>query len=513
MGDPHEKSEELADADLATLRRALEAGETTSAELTQALIARINAIDGSGPALRSILAVAPDAIESANARDRERRSGTTRSSLHGIPIVIKDNLETAGLATNVGSLALSTPPKSDAAVVASLRDAGMVILGKTNLSEWANFRSGKSSSGWSATGGQTRNPFALDRSPSGSSSGSAVAVAAGLSPIAIATETDGSILSPSAVCGIVGIKPTVGLVSRRGIVPIAESQDTTGPMARSVADAAALLSVIAGFDVADASHASRPQGLDVDYARACRRDGLEGKRIGVPRDGFSGYHPRADRCFEQALDAMREAGATIVDPVTLPGAAALRSSEDELTVMLYEFHDGIDRYLAARAEATGSGPRSLDDVIEFNLEHADAELALFGQDLFERAARTGPLSDSEYRKARARCIEQSRSQGIDFALAGERLDALAVLTTAPAWLIDHVNGDSFLGAGYSLAAVAGYPSATVPIGDVAGLPVGLSFLGAAWSEAVLIEAASGLEATLGVALRASCAPHAAVDGA
>ena len=259
MSDPHEKSEEFVYADLATLRQALDHGETTSAELTQALIARIDAIDGTGPALHSILAVASDAIESAQARDRECQSGVTRSALHGIPIVIKDNLDTAGLASCAGSLALSRPPTTDAAVVSALRDAGMVMLGKTNLSEWANFRSERSSSGWSAMGGQTHNPFALERSPSGSSSGSAVAVAAGLSPIAIATETDGSILSPSPVCGIVGIKPTVGLVSRRGIIPIAESQDTAGPMACSVADAAALLSVIAGSDAADSAHASRPQ--------------------------------------------------------------------------------------------------------------------------------------------------------------------------------------------------------------------------------------------------------------
>jgi amidase len=501
MSDPHEKSEELAYASLATLRHALDAGETSSAELTQSLIARIDAIDGTGPALHSILAVAPDAIESAKARDRERLSGETRSYLHGIPIVIKDNLDTAGLASSAGSLALSRPPATDAAVVASLHAAGMVILGKTNLSEWANFRSEKSSSGWSAMGGQTHNPFALERSPSGSSSGSAVAVAAGLSPIAIATETDGSILSPSAVCGIVGIKPTVGLVSRRGIIPIAESQDTAGPMARSVADAAALLAIIAASGGGDTAHPSRPDGPVTDYLSSCRHDGLEGKRIGVPRDGFSGYHPRADQCFAAALEAMKEAGATIIDPVTVPGAAPLRTAEDELTVLLYEFHDGLDRYLSARAEATGSGPRSLDNVIAFNLEYADAELVFFGQDLLERAARTGSLADPEYKEARARCVEESRAQGIDFALDSAHLDALAVLTTGPAWLIDHVNGDSYLGAGYSIAAVAGYPSITVPIGAVSGLPVGLALLGRAWSEAVLIEAASGLEAALGVELR------------
>ena len=425
--------------------------------------------------------------------------------------MIKDNLDTAGFASTAGSLALSRPPTTDAAIVSALRDAGMVVLGKTNLSEWANFRSEKSSSGWSAVGGQTHNPFALERSPSGSSSGSAVAIAAGLSPLAIATETDGSILSPSAVCGIVGIKPTVGLVSRRGIIPISESQDTAGPMARSIADAATLLSVIAGSDATDSTHASRPDGLVADYASSCRKDGLNEKRIGVPRDGFSGYHLRADSCFSLALDAMREAGATIVDPVTVPGAAQLRSSEDELTVLLYEFHDGIDRYLTARADATGSGPRTVADVIAFNIEHTDAELAFFGQDIFERAARSGSLDDLEYKEARARCIKQSRAQGIDFVLDGEHLDALAVLTTAPAWLIDHVNGDSFLGAGYSIAAVAGYPAITVPIGTVSGLPIGLSLLGRAWSESVLIEAASGLEAQLGVALRPGFSSLTPVD--
>ncbi len=501
MSDPHQKSEEFAYADLASLRRALEKGETTSMELTGTLISRIDAIDGSGPTLRSMLAVAPDAIESAKARDRERQSGMVRSPLHGIPIVVKDNLETSRFVSTAGSLALSTPPHADAAVVTSLREAGMVILGKTNLSEWANFRSEKSSSGWSAVGGQTRNPHALERSPSGSSSGSAVSVAAGLSPLSIATETDGSILSPSAVCGIVGIKPTVGLLDGAGIIPIAESQDTAGPMARSVADAAALLSVLSAETTTDRVNASRPDGFAVDFSTHCRRDGLVNKRIGIPRDGFSGYHPRADQCFDLALSALQDAGATVIDPVTIPGAESLRSSEDELTVLCYEFHDGIDRYLADRAEQSGSGPRSLDEVISFNLEHADAELSLFGQELLERSARTGPLSDSAYKEARARCLEQARAQGIDFACEHDQLDALAVLSTGPAWLIDHVNGDTFLGAGYSIAAVAGYPSLTVPIGTVAGLPIGLSFLGRAWSEATLIECASGLEAALGMALR------------
>jgi amidase len=513
--DPHPQSAQLAHADLATLQQALDAGETTSTELTETLLARIAAIDTAGPRLRAVLAVDAQAVGTARDRDAERASGAVRGPLHGIPVLIKDNLDTAGLASTAGSLALaSAPPDRDATVVRALRDAGVVILGKTNLSEWANFRSAHSSSGWSAVGGQTRNPFALDRSPSGSSSGSGAAVAAGLAPLAIGTETDGSILSPASVTGLVGMKPTVGLVSRTGVVPIAASQDTPGPLARSVLDAATLLGVLVGADPADPACARRPADLPDDYRPCCRPDGLAGARIGVPRVAvserprfrFSGYHEASDALFVEAVAAMRDAGATVVDAVEIPGAEQAPVAEDELVVLCYEFHDGVDRYLAARADAVGAGPRSLAEVIAYNTAHADAELAFLGQELLERAQATGGLDDEAYRVARARCAECSTTAGIDFALAGGGLDALAVLTTSPAWCIDHVNGDAFLGAGYSIAAVAGYPSITVPIGMVHGLPVGLAFLGRAWSEAVLLRLAAGLEAALGLALRPSYRP-------
>jgi amidase len=514
-GEPHPQSAQLAYADVATLRRALDRGEMTSVELTETLLARIAAIDTAGPRLRAVLAVDAQALDQARVRDAERGRGAGRGPLHGIPVLIKDNIDTAGLASTAGSLALaSRPPLRDAVVVGALRQAGAVVLGKTNLSEWANIRSAHSTSGWSAVGGQTRNPFALDRSPSGSSSGSGAAVAAGLAPLAVGTETDGSILSPASVMGLVGLKPTVGLVSRTGVVPIAASQDTPGPMARSVLDAATLLGALAGADPADAACASRPTDLPGDYRAFCRPDGLVGARIGVPRMArserarfrFSGYHEASDAVFAQAIGAMRAAGAAILDGVEVPGAEAEADAEDEHIVLCHEFHDGADRYLAARAEATGVGPRSLAEVIAYNRAHADVELAIFGQDLLERAASTGGLDAAEYRLARERALAFSRTAGIDCALDAHGLDALAVLTTAPAWCLDHVNGDTTLGAGYSIAAVAGYPSITVPIGLVHGLPVGLALLGRPWSEAVLLRLAAGLESALGLALRPGYQP-------
>lgn len=514
-GEPHPQSAELAYADLATLRRALDRGETTSVELTETLLARIAAVDTAGPRLGAVLAVDAQALDRARDRDAERERGAGHGPLHGIPVLIKDNIDTAGLASTAGSLVLALrPPVRDAVVVDALHKAGAVVLGKTNLSEWANFRSTHSTSGWSAVGGQTRNPFALDRSPSGSSSGSGAAVAAGLAPLAVGTETDGSILSPASVMGLVGMKPTVGLVSRSGVVPIAASQDTPGPMARSVLDAATLLGVLAGADRADPACASRPTDLPGDYRAFCQPDGLVDARIGVPRTApnerarfrFSGYHEASDALFAEAIVAMGAAGASILEGVEVPGAEAEASAEDELVVLCHEFHDGADRYLAARAEATDGGPRSLAEVIAYNCAHADVELAIFGQDLLERAASTGGLDAEDYRLARGRALECSRAAGIDFALDAQGLDALAVLTTAPAWCLDHVNGDVTLGAGYSIAAVAGYPSITVPIGLVHGLPVGLALLGRAWSEAVLLRLAAGLESALGLTLRPGYRP-------
>ncbi|MGD0741783.1 MAG: amidase [Acidimicrobiales bacterium] len=510
VDDPHPASAGLVYADVTHLGLALSTGETTSAALTEACLARIATLDRAGPRLHSVLVLDQAAMDVARERDAERAAGRVRGPLHGIPVLVKDNLDTAGLASTAGSLALATaPPVRDAFAVRRLRAAGAIVLGKTNLSEWANFRSTRSASGWSAVGGQTRNPFALDRSPSGSSSGSGAAVAAGLAPLAVGTETDGSILSPAAVAGLVGMKPTVGLVSREGVVPVAASQDTPGPLARSVAGAAALLGVLAGADPQDPASARRPADLPADYLPFCRPDGLAGLRIGVPRCAenprprfrFSGYHAASDAVFADGLAALRLAGATVVEDVEVPGAEEEAEPDDELVVLCHEFHAGLDAYLAARAAAVGGGPRSLVDVIEFNEAHADVELALFDQDLLERAAATGGLDDGAYRAARERCDGCSRARGIDWALDAGGLDALAVLTTSPAWLVDHVIGDTFLGAGYSIAAVAGYPSITVPIGAVHGLPVGLTFLGRAWSEGVLLSAAAGLEAALGPAPR------------
>ena len=505
-GDPHPDSEAFGYADLTTLERALAERQTTSVEITESLLRRVEAIDADGPVIRSVLAVAPDAIEIARERDEERAGGTVRGPLHGIPVVVKDNIDTSGLASTAGSLALSIPPRRDAASVAALRRAGAIVIAKTNLSEWANFRSTRSSSGWSALGGQTRNPHATDRSPSGSSSGSATAVAAGLAPLAVGTETDGSILSPSAVCGIVGLKPTVGLVSRSGVVPISPSQDTPGPMARSVVDAATLLGVLSLPDPADPAHRLRPDGIPSDYTSFCRTSGLSGARIGVIRDGASGYHPPSDLVFEGALSAMRDAGATLFDPAPLPTAKELAESEDELDVLCFEFHEAVDRYLGARADEVGGGPRSLADVIAFNAAEAESELSLFGQEILERSLATGGLDDDKYKSARARCLEQSRQNGLDLALDHDGLDALVALTTGPAWLIDYVNGDSFLGAGYSIAAVAGYPSVTVPVGHVHGLPIGCAFLGRAWSEPVLLQLAAGLEGAISASLRPGFSP-------
>jgi amidase len=513
--DPHPPSAELAYAGVAALGQALEAGETTSAELTEALLARIAALDTAGPRLHAVLAVDEAAVEVARQRDAERAAKAVCGPLHGIPVLVKDNLDTAGFASTAGSLALAShPPTADSSAVRQLRAAGAVVLGKTNLSEWANFRGVHASSGWSAVGGQTRNPFALDRSPGGSSSGSGAAVAAGLAPLAVGTETDGSILCPAAVAGLVGMKPTVGLVSRGGVVPIAASQDTPGPMARSVLDAATLLGALTGADPADPACARQPADLPADYRPFCRPDGLVGRRIGVPRAAgserarfrFSGYHSAADALFDGAVAALRAAGATVVETVEVPGAEEVVESEDDLVVLCHEFHAGLDSYLAARAAASRGGPRSLAEVIEFNSAHADAELAFFGQELLARAVATGGLDDAAYRGARARELERSTVRGIDHALDGSGIDALAVLTTSPAWLIDHVNGDAFLGAGYSIAAVAGYPSITVPIGTVHGLPVGLAFLGRAWSEGVLFSLAAGLEAALGLVLRPGYPP-------
>jgi len=470
------------------LRARMDAGRLTAQTLAAVHLARIEAIDRKGPRLASVIEVNPDALAIAAERDRERKAGRLRGPLHGIPVLLKDNIATGDrMSTSAGSLALANlPAPRDAFVVAKLREAGAVILGKTNLSEWANFRSTRSSSGWSARGGLTRNPYALDRSASGSSSGSAAAIAASLAAVAIGTETDGSITSPASKCGLVGIKPTVGLVSRDGIVPIAASQDTAGPMARTVADAAALLSAMAGRDPRDA--ATGEAKVERDYARFLVRDGLRGARIGIAR-GYVPGHDRVQAVFEQAIAQLKALGVVIIDPVALPPRATY--AEAEFEVMLHEFKAGLAAYLA---EFAPSAPiRNVADLIAFNERERAREMPHFGQELLVLAEARGGLDSAAYREALAKGRRSAREEGIDKALAEHKLDALVAPTGGPAWLIDLVNGDSHAGGFTSPAAVAGYPHITVPMGEVSGLPVGLSFVGGAWSEPTLLRLAYAFE--------------------
>jgi amidase len=473
------------EASIATLQARMAEGRLDSRTLVRAYLARIAALDDAGPRLNAVIELNPDALAEAGARDAERKAGRTRGPLHGIPVLLKDNIDATPMATSAGSLALAGHrPARDAFLVARLRDAGAVILGKTNLSEWANFRSTRSTSGWSARGGQTRNPYALDRNPCGSSSGTGVAVSANLAVVGVGTETDGSILCPSAVNGVVGIKPTVGLISRGGIVPISHSQDTAGPMARSVADAAALLTAMAATDPADdatGSEARRQQ----DYLSALDPNALKGARIGVLRKS-TGYHPALDARFERALATLRAAGAELIDAEI---ATAGQWQQAEYAVLLHEFKDGLNRYLAT----SGAPVSSLDELIAYNIAHADTEMPWFGQEILEMARGVGAIDAPAYLEARATARRLAGKEGIDATLSAHRLDALVAPTTSPAWTTDPVNGDHFSGAGYGAAAVAGTPSLTVPMGEVHGLPVGLTFLGPAWSEAKLIGFAHAFE--------------------
>jgi amidase len=470
------------------LAEKLSAGRLTARTLAAAYLKRIEAVDRRGPKLNSVVELNPDALAIAAELDRERKAGRLRGPLHGIPLLLKDNIATRDrMNTSAGSLALSgVPVPRDAFIVARLREAGAVILGKTNLSEWANFRSTRSTSGWSARGGLTLNPYALDRNTSGSSSGSAAAVAASLAAGAIGTETDGSIVSPAAKNGVVGFKPTVGLVSRDGIVPIAASQDTAGPMTRTVADTALLLSAIGGADPRDS--ATQSASPHADYTRFLDKDGLRGARIGVAR-AYVSANDRVQALFSRALEALKASGAEIVDPVTLPPRASY--GEAELEVLLHEFKAGLATYLA---EFAPTAPiRTVDDLIAFNERHGGKEMQHFGQELLAMAAARGGLDSPAYRDALAKGRRLTRDEGIDKALADHRLDALAAPTGGPAWLTDFINGDSHAGGFSSPAAVAGYPHITVPMGQVAGLPVGLSFVGAAWSEPTLLKLAYSYE--------------------
>ncbi len=471
---------ELAEADIASLQRQLTQGRTTSVALTQAYLDRIAAIDDAGPRLDAVIELNPDALADAKRLDEERRAGKIRGPLHGIPVLLKDNIDALPMVNSAGSLALAAHrPKTDAFLVQRLRDAGAVILGKTNLSEWANFRSTRSSSGWSSRGGQTRNPYALDRTPCGSSAGTGSAIAAGLATVGIGTETDGSIICPSAVAGLVGLKPTVGLVSRNGIIPIAASQDTAGPMTRDVRDAAILLSVISARDDQDQADAlpGHPAAAQ-SYTTALRKNALRGARIGVLRDA-QGKQPAADSAYARALATLKAQGAKLVD---VDIATSGQWDADEYAVLLYEFKDGLNRYLSA----SGAPVSSLAELIEWNNAHADTAMPWFGQEIFEASQAKGPLSERAYLDAKAKIRRLAGKEGIDAALAKHNLDAIVAPAMSPAWLIDPINGDHFTFAGYGAAAVAGTPSLTVPMGDAQGLPLGLLFMGPAWSEARLL---------------------------
>lgn len=468
-----------AEADIADLQARMASGELDSVALARAYLDRIARLDRAGPRLRAVIELNPDALREAAQLDAERRRGQLRGPLHGIPVLLKDNIGASPMSTTAGSLALEGFRPDDAFLVKRLRAAGALILGKTNLSEWANFRSSQSVSGWSARGGQTRNPYRLSHSPCGSSSGSAVAVSANLAVAAIGTETDGSIVCPAAVNGVVGLKPTVGLVSREGILPISFSQDTAGPMARSVADAAALLTAMAGRDEADPATATMPGRAVYDYTSRLNADGLRGARVGVLYGDLM-QKPGIAPALQHAVAVLRDAGATVV-PVQLPTQGQWQNAER--IVLMHEFKAGLQRYFT-----TYQAPvRSLEDVIAWNRQHAGKELALFDQDLMETAATMGGPGTPAYIRARSDARRLAGPEGIDAVLREQKLDALVAPTTGVAWPIRPGSGDDFPGESYSAAAVAGYPSLTVPMAHVNGLPLGLLFMGTAWSEPRLIE--------------------------
>lgn len=482
---------ELEEADIAQMQAWMTSGRYSSRRLTELYLQRIEQIDRRGPSLRSIAEINPDALTIADALDRERTQTGPRGPLHGIPIAIKDNIETGDrMMTTAGSLALEgSIARRDAFVIERLRAAGAVVVAKTNLSEWANFRSTKSSSGWSGRGGQVRNPYALDRNPCGSSSGTGTAVAANLAAAGVGTETDGSIVCPSAAAALVGIKPTVGRVSRSGIIPISYSQDTAGPMARTVADAAILLEAMSGRDPRDPATTVAGAAASFDHRAALEGGALKGARIGVARKRYFGYSPATDRLMAAAIARLKELGAVIVDPADIATAGQL--DDCELEVLLYEFKAGLNKYLGTLPP---SAPvRSLSDLIAFNEREKAREMPYFGQEILELSQKKGPLTDPAYRRAHATCRNRARALGIDATIARFRLDAIVAPTGSPAWPTDLVNGDHFLGASSTPAAVAGYPSITVPAGEVYGLPVGMSFIGSAWSEARLVALAYAFE--------------------
>jgi len=481
---------ELDEMSISELQKHMQSGRYSARSLVEKYLDRIKDIDKSGHRLNSIIEINPDAESIAANLDRERKEKGVRGPLHGIPILIKDNIDTADrMMTTAGSLALAgSKPSQDAFVAKRLRDAGAVILGKTNLSEWANFRSNHSSSGWSGRGGQTKNPYALDRNPCGSSSGSGAAASANLCAAAIGTETDGSVVCPSSANSLVGIKPTVGLISRAGIIPIAHSQDTAGPMARTLSDAVVLLGALTGDDSRDpATRESRGKAL-TDYTRFLDPNGIKGMRLGVARKYF-GFNDRVDKLMSQRLDDLKRLGAILIDPADIPTSG--KFDDSELEVLLYEFKADLNKYLAGLGPAAPA--KTLKDLIEFNEKNRDREMPYFGQDLFIKAEEKGPLTSPKYIQALKKNHTLSRTQGIDLVMNQHHLDALIAPTGGPAWPTDWINGDHFTGGYSSASAVAGYPHITVPAGYVFGMPVGISFFGKAYSEPTLIKIAYAFE--------------------
>lgn len=482
---------ELEETTIGDLQTRMASGRTSARAITQAYLNRIHELDRAGPTLRHVIEVNPDALSIAAALDAERKAGKVRGPLHGIPVLVKDNIDTADrMTTTAGSYALAgSIPLQDSTVAAKLRSAGAIILGKTNLSEWANFRSSHSTSGWSGRGGQAKNPYVLDRNPCGSSSGSGGAVSANLSTLAVGTETDGSIVCPSSANGVVGIKPTVGLVSRAGIIPISHSQDTAGPMTRTVRDAAILLGVLAGVDPRDSATSSSGRPGQLDYTTFLDATGLRGARIGVARSKFFGYSDVTDKLINDAIDAMKAQGAIIVDPADIETAG--KFDDTEFDVLLYEFKDDLNKYLASL------GPRApvktLQDIINYNNAHKDQEMPYFAQETMIQAQAKGPLTEKKYIDALANDQKLSRTDGIDATMDKYKLDALVAPTGGPAWTTDLINGDHDSGGSSSPAAVAGYPNINVPAGFTHNLPVGISFFGRAYSEPTLIRIAYAYE--------------------
>ncbi len=481
---------ELDEATIADLQAGMASGKYSARSITEMYLTRIQRIDAQGPALKSVIQVNPEAEALADAADRQRKARHVRGPLHGIPVLIKDNIDTGDhLETSAGSLALvGARAKQDSFVARRLREAGAVILGKTNLSEWANIRSSHSTSGWSGRGGLTRNPYALDRNPCGSSSGSGAAVSANLCAVAVGSETDGSVVCPASTNGIVGIKPTLGLISRSGIIPIAHSQDTAGPMARTVRDAAVLLGGLAGADPRDSATAASGGKIADDYTKFLDPQGLRGARLGIARKYF-GFNDAVDDLFNNLIAELKRAGAEVIDPTDLPTHG--KFDDTEFTVLLYELKADLNAYLASRPGAIGS----LKEIIDYNDHNRATEMPFFGQDIFLKAQAKGPLSEKEYTDALEANHRLARKEGIDAVMDQYKLDALVAPTGGPAWITDLVTGDHAIGGCSNAAAVAGYPHITVPAGFVFGLPVGISFFGRAWSEPVLLKIAYGFEQT------------------